>query len=182
MATCSAASWSPIEPHYEALRALSRVIGPVLGPFECYLTMRGIKTFAAAHGAPVRQRLPRGELAGHSSARGARLLHRRPRASRRRHHPPRASRTNLYGAMVSFEIRDAGQRRSFPLHGQRQDDRPRHVARRRPHHDALPCHEFAPRNFAQASRTHGHSRQPGPPLGGNRSVEDIIADLAQALG
>jgi cystathionine beta-lyase/cystathionine gamma-synthase len=26
------------------LRALSRAIGPVLGPFESYLTMRGIKT------------------------------------------------------------------------------------------------------------------------------------------
>ena len=32
--------------HFDGLRALSRVVGPVLGPFECYLTMRGIKTFA----------------------------------------------------------------------------------------------------------------------------------------
>ena len=30
--------------HYDGLRALSRAIGPVLGPFETYLTMRGIKT------------------------------------------------------------------------------------------------------------------------------------------
>src|ERR1022692_4210692 len=29
----------------ESLRALGRAIGPLLGPFECYLTMRGIKTF-----------------------------------------------------------------------------------------------------------------------------------------
>ncbi len=31
--------------HFDSLRALSRTIGPVLGPFESYLTMRGIKTF-----------------------------------------------------------------------------------------------------------------------------------------
>src|SRR5438445_3598432 len=31
--------------HAESLRAFGRNIGPILGPFECYLTMRGIKTF-----------------------------------------------------------------------------------------------------------------------------------------
>ncbi|MGA2436531.1 MAG: PLP-dependent aspartate aminotransferase family protein, partial [Bryobacteraceae bacterium] len=31
--------------HYEPLRALSRAYGPVLGPFESYLTLRGMKTF-----------------------------------------------------------------------------------------------------------------------------------------
>src|ERR1700685_2734902 len=34
------------EDHYETLRTLARVAGPVLGPFESYLTMRGIKTLA----------------------------------------------------------------------------------------------------------------------------------------
>lgn len=34
------------EEHYETLRNLGRVAGPVLGPFESYLTMRGIKTLA----------------------------------------------------------------------------------------------------------------------------------------
>ena len=33
------------EQHFATLRSLGRTIGPVLGPFECYLTMRGIKTF-----------------------------------------------------------------------------------------------------------------------------------------
>ena len=37
--------WSPTRSIYETLRTLSRAIGPVLGPFESYLTMRGIKTF-----------------------------------------------------------------------------------------------------------------------------------------
>ncbi len=32
--------------HLEAVRRLSRISGPVLGPMESYLTMRGIKTFA----------------------------------------------------------------------------------------------------------------------------------------
>src|SRR5437667_6212846 len=34
------------QDHYESLRALARTVGPVLGPFESYLAMRGIKTFA----------------------------------------------------------------------------------------------------------------------------------------
>jgi cystathionine beta-lyase/cystathionine gamma-synthase len=34
------------EEHLETLRTLARVAGPVLGPFESYLTMRGIKTLA----------------------------------------------------------------------------------------------------------------------------------------
>lgn len=34
------------EEHHETLRTLARVAGPVLGPFESYLTMRGIKTLA----------------------------------------------------------------------------------------------------------------------------------------
>ena len=33
------------EENLEALRAYSRIVGPVLGPFESYLAMRGIKTF-----------------------------------------------------------------------------------------------------------------------------------------
>jgi cystathionine gamma-synthase/methionine-gamma-lyase len=32
--------------HHESVRMLSRIVGPVLGPFESYLTMRGIKTLA----------------------------------------------------------------------------------------------------------------------------------------
>ncbi len=34
------------EHHHETIRMLSRIVGPVLGPFESYLTMRGIKTLA----------------------------------------------------------------------------------------------------------------------------------------
>ena len=31
--------------HFDSLRSLARIVGPVLGPFESYLAMRGIKTF-----------------------------------------------------------------------------------------------------------------------------------------
>jgi cystathionine gamma-synthase/methionine-gamma-lyase len=34
------------EQHHELVRTISRIAGPVLGPFESYLTMRGIKTLA----------------------------------------------------------------------------------------------------------------------------------------
>ncbi len=34
------------EQHYQPLRTLARITGPQLGPFESYLTMRGIKTLA----------------------------------------------------------------------------------------------------------------------------------------
>lgn len=34
------------DQHYDALKTLARISGPQLGPFESYLTMRGIKTLA----------------------------------------------------------------------------------------------------------------------------------------
>ncbi len=34
------------EAHYDTVRALARISGPMLGPFESYLTMRGMKTLA----------------------------------------------------------------------------------------------------------------------------------------
>jgi cystathionine gamma-synthase/methionine-gamma-lyase len=100
------------ERHFDALRGLSRIIGPVLGPFESYLTMRGIKTFPlrmerhcanacrvaarlAAHAKVERVYFP-GDPA-HADA-----------AAIRRLFP-----ANLYGGMVSFEIKDAGREEVF---------------------------------------------------------------------
>jgi cystathionine beta-lyase/cystathionine gamma-synthase len=98
--------------HYETLRMLSRAIGPVLGPFESYLTMRGIKTF------PLRM-----ERQCANACRVAQWLAGHPRVERvyftgdpahpdaatiRRLFPP-----NLYGAMVSFELKDAGRAEIF---------------------------------------------------------------------
>jgi cystathionine gamma-synthase/methionine-gamma-lyase len=98
--------------HLETLRTLSRAIGPVLGPFESYLTMRGIKTF------PIRM-----ERQCANACRIAQWLGGRPQVERvyfpadpshpdaatiRRLFPP-----NLYGAMVSFELKDAGRDEVF---------------------------------------------------------------------
>jgi len=92
--------------HYDNLRTLSRAYGPVLGPFESYLAMRGIKTFPlrmerqcanacriatalAAHPAVERVHFP-ADPAHPDAATIARLF------------PP-----DLRGAMVSFEIKGA---------------------------------------------------------------------------
>ena len=98
--------------HYEALRRLSRTIGPVLGPFESYLAMRGIKTF------PLRMerqcanaRLVADWLAAHG--RVERVYFTGDPA-----HPDAAAirrlfPTGLFGAMVSFEVRGAGKPEIF---------------------------------------------------------------------
>ena len=98
--------------HYDGLRALSRAIGPVLGPFESYLTMRGIKTlplrmerqcanacrmasWLASHDGIERVYFP-ADPAHPDAAVIRRLL------------PP-----GLYGAMVSFELKLAGREEVF---------------------------------------------------------------------
>jgi cystathionine gamma-synthase/methionine-gamma-lyase len=100
------------EAHYEGLRALSRIIGPVLGPFESYLTMRGIKTlplrmerqcanacrvasWLASHPAVERVYFP-ADAAHPDAAEIRRLL------------PP-----GKYGAMVSFELKSAARDEVF---------------------------------------------------------------------
>ncbi len=100
------------EQHLQSLRTLSRAVGPVLGPFECYLTMRGIKTF------PLRV-----ERQCANACRVSSWLSTHPKIARvnfpadpahpdaatiRRLFPP-----NLYGGMVSFEIKDAGRDEVF---------------------------------------------------------------------
>jgi cystathionine gamma-synthase/methionine-gamma-lyase len=98
--------------HYAGLRALSRAVGPALGPFESYLTMRGIKTlplrmerqcanacrmasWLASHPAVERVYFP-ADPAHPDAANIRRLL------------PP-----GLYGAIVAFELKDAGRAQVF---------------------------------------------------------------------
>lgn len=98
--------------HFAALRSLSRTIGPILGPFESYLTMRGIKTF------PLRM-----ERHCANACRVASWLSSHPLVERTYfpadpNHPDAATvrrlfPPNLYGAMVSFEIRGAGRAEVF---------------------------------------------------------------------
>ena len=98
--------------HCEPLRTFSRTVGPVLGPFECYLTMRGIKTF------PLRM-----ERQCANACKVAQWLAGHPRVERVYFpadpgHPDAAAirrlfPANLFGAMVSFEIRGAGRDEVF---------------------------------------------------------------------
>ncbi len=98
--------------HYDSLRALSRAYGPVLGPFESYLAMRGIKTF------PLRM-----ERQCANACRVAARLAEHPKVERVYFtgdpaHPDAATirrmfPAGLYGAMVSFEVRGAGRQEIF---------------------------------------------------------------------
>jgi cystathionine gamma-synthase/methionine-gamma-lyase len=98
--------------HYATLRTLSKTVGPNLGPFEAYLSMRGIKTF------PLRF-----ERQCENAAKVAAALRRHPRVGRVHFlddpaHPDAATIARLfppglYGAMISFEIRDAGRDQVF---------------------------------------------------------------------
>ena len=94
------------EEHIEPLRAYSRIAGPVMGPFEAYLTMRGIKTF------PLRM-----ERQCQNACRVANWLTTHPKVEKVFFtgdplHPDAATIARLFpknmtGAIVSFEIKDA---------------------------------------------------------------------------
>jgi len=98
--------------HYESMGTLARAMGPVLGPFECYLTMRGIKTFAL-----------RMERQCANACRVASWLAANPAIERVYFagdpaHPDAATirrmfPQGMYGAIVSFELKDAGREEVF---------------------------------------------------------------------
>jgi cystathionine gamma-synthase/methionine-gamma-lyase len=100
------------QANYDALRTLSRTIGPVMGPFESYLTLRGIKTLAlrverqcanackvaswlATHSRVERTFFP-GDPRHPDSESIARLF------------PP-----NRFGGLVAFELKGAGRTEVF---------------------------------------------------------------------
>ena len=166
--------------HYEALRSFSRTIGPVLGPFECYLTQRGIKTF------PLRM-----ERQCANACRVAQWLSTQPRIARVYStadpaHPDAATirRTfapNLYGAMVSFELKDGGREEVF-----RFMDALQMIVRATSLGDvhtmmlypAMSSHrELSPKHRARLGINDNLVRLSV----GIEAPEDIIADLEQAL-
>ena len=167
--------------HLPALRRLSRTIGPVLGPFESYLTMRGIKTF------PLRM-----ERQCANACRVANALANHPKVERvyfpgdPRHSDAAAIRRlfppNLYGAMVSFEIRGAGREEIF-----RFMDRLQLVVRATSLGDVHTMMLYpvmsSHREISPKHRERMGIRDSLVRLSvGIEAVEDIIADLEQALG
>jgi cystathionine gamma-synthase/methionine-gamma-lyase len=88
-----------------ALRVLSRSLGPNMGPFEAYLTMRGVKTL------PLRV-----ERQCQNACRVAAWLKDHPRIDRVYFPGDPAKRlfaNGSGGAMVSFELKDAGREQIF---------------------------------------------------------------------
>src|SRR5206468_3601382 len=100
--------------HLAPMRNLSRVLGLTLGPFESYLAMRGIKTF------PVRM-----ERQCANACRVAQWLAGHPSIDRVNfpadpNHPDadnirRLFTANLFGGMVSFEVKGADREGIFRL-------------------------------------------------------------------
>ena len=166
--------------HAESLRALGRTLGPVLGPFESYLTMRGIKTFPlrmerhCANACKVAQ-----WLAGHPRVERVYFTGdpRHPDAETIRRLFP----ANLYGAMISFEIQGAGREEVF-----RFMDAMKLIVRATSLGDV---HSMAlyPVMSSHRELSPKHRERMGIREGlvrlsiGIEAAEDIIADLEQAL-
>ena len=168
------------EAHYETLRTLSRTFGPVLGPFESYLAMRGIKTFAV-----------RVERQCTNACRVASWLAARPEIARVHFpadptHPDAAAirrilPDGLYGAIVTFELKGAGRDDVFRFMNSLQLVVPAtslgdvHSMMLYP---AMSSHrELSPKHRERMGIGDGMVRLSV----GIEAVEDIIADLEQAL-
>ena len=98
--------------HFDAIKMLSRTLGPNLGPFESFLTMRGIKTMGlrverqCANACKVAS-----WLASHP---GVERVHFTGDPA----HPDYSTITrlfpkNLYGAMIAFALKGAGRAEVF---------------------------------------------------------------------
>lgn len=166
--------------HYETLRTLSRTFGPVLGPFESYLAMRGIKTFAV-----------RMERQCTNACRVASWLAAHPEIARVHFpadpaHPDavtirRMLPDGLYGAIVTFELKGAGRDDVFRFMNALRLIVPAtslgdvHSMMLYP---AMSSHrELSPKHRERMGISDGMVRLSV----GIEAVEDIIADLEQAL-
>lgn len=169
------------QDHHAITRSLCRTIGPVLGPFESYLTMRGIKTFAL-----------RMERHCSNACRVASWLTSNPRVAKVHYladasHPDaavirRLLPDGLYGAIVTFELKDAGKEEVFHFM-----DRLKLIVRATSLGDVhslvlyptIASHrDLAPKQRERMGIHDGLVRL----CVGIEAVDDIIADLEQALG
>ncbi len=180
----TATSWAGIvvsdEAHHATVRSLARIAGPSLGPFESYLTMRGMKTLALRFERQCQNaKALAGWLAQHTR-RGARLLLRDP------NHPDADVIRNsfapgLFGAILSFEIRGADKSGSSELYGRASDDRSRHLAGGCSYLAAVPA-IASHRNLSPKMRERMGIRENLVRVAaGIEHIDDIKADLDQAL-
>lgn len=169
------------EEHIEPLRAYARIAGPLMGPFEAYLTMRGIKTF------PLRM-----ERQCQNATRVACWLATHPRVDKvfftgDPRHPDaeviaRLFPKNLHGAIVSFEIKGAEKADVF-----RFMDSLKMLVRGTSlgdvHSMALYPLISSHRDLPPKQRARMGIRDNLVRISvGIEAVEDIIADIDQALG
>ena len=164
----------------EAVRTLARSLGPVLGPFEAYLAMRGVKTF------PVRM-----ERQCANSCRVANWLATHTAIERVYFpsdlaHPDavivkRIFAPNLYGAIVSFEVKGADRDRIFRLMNAFRLVIPATSlgdVQTMVSYSAMSSHrELSPKHRARLGINDNLLRLSV----GIEAVEDIISDLDQAL-
>ena len=166
--------------HAEIVRSIARTVGPGLGPFESYLAMRGIKTFAL-----------RVERQCNNACRVATFLATHPRVQRvhylaNPHHPDAAAihrllTAGLWGAIVTFELKDAAKEDVF-----RFMDRLNVVVRATSLGDVhstvlypvIASHrDMSPKQRERMGILEGTVRL----CLGIEGIEDILADLDQAL-
>jgi len=164
----------------EAVRNLAKALGPVLGPFEAYLAMRGIKTF------PVRM-----ERQCANACRVANWLSTHPAVERVYFpsdpaHPDaaivkRLFAPNLFGAIVSFEVKGAGRDEIFRLMNKFRLVIPATSlgdVQTMVSYSAMSSHrELSPKHRARLGINDNLLRLSV----GIEAVEDIISDLDQAL-
>ncbi len=167
--------------HADILRSLAQTLGPVMSPFESYLTMRGIKTLAVrlerqcANACKVAS-----WLSAHSGV--ERVYFTGDPA-----HPDAAAIARLFpknqtGAMVSFELKGAGRAEVF-----RFMDRLNMIVRGTSLGDVQSLASY-PAISSHRELTPKHRERLGIRDSlirlsiGIEAIEDIIDDLEQALG
>ena len=168
------------EAHLPVIRQLGKISGPGLGPFECYLTMRGVKTFPlrmerqCANACKVAQ-----QLASHPGV--ERVYYPADPRHADADTIARLFDGKLHGAMVSFDLKEATQERVF-----RYMDRLKLVVRGTTLGDvhtlalypAMSSHrDLAPKQRQRLGIGDGLIRLSI----GIEAPEDIIADLEQAF-
>jgi cystathionine gamma-synthase/methionine-gamma-lyase len=167
--------------HAQTLKGMGKIYGPVLGPFEAYMTMRGIKTF------PLRM-----ETQCRNACRVASWLASHPKVAHVNYpgnpkHPDsecvkRLLPADLHGAMVSFDLKDAGKPEVFACM-----DRMKMIVRGTSlgdvHTLALYPAISSHRDIPPKQRDRLGIRDSLLRISvGIEAVDDIIADLEQAIG
>jgi cystathionine gamma-synthase/methionine-gamma-lyase len=169
------------QENLETVRSLSRSLGPALGPFEAYLTMRGIKTF------PLRMERQCANACRIASSLAAHPAVERVHFPGDPAHPDAAVVKRLfakgfYGAIVSFEVKGAGSSRILGLMNAFRLVIPATSlgdVQTMALYPAMASHrELSPKHRARLG-IHDNLLRLSV---GIEAVDDILADLEQALG